>query len=257
MQGKIISFSNHDGQGAIIADDGIQYAFNSRSWTEQNLPKAGDNVVFTFDSMSGINAMSYQTSASQVTTPPPIPSHLTNNSRHSTTPPSLQKVTPNHNTTPSQAFNSQHSNYNTNNSNANNQQNGSTEALYTEENNYNIIDWTKKVILNNYANFSGRARRKEYWLFYVGYIILSIVASIIDVILGTEDYGLFQGVLGLALFIPSVAVTARRLHDTDRSGWWQLLWLIPIIGWILLIIWLATETSPQNNRWGSPAKYIQ
>ena len=130
-----------------------------------------------------------------------------------------------------------------------------TAVELKDEENYNLLDWSMKC-MRKYVDFSGRARRKEYWLFYVGYIILSIIASIIDVILGTNDYGLFQGVLGLALLIPSLAVTARRLHDTGRSGWWQLLWLIPVIGWILLIIWLATDTSPQDNRWGAPAKRV-
>lgn len=244
MQGKIIGFNEYENSGNIIADDGIQYVFNGNVWVEQQAPKAGDNIDFTFNDSGSINRVFYQTSQSHTNTPPPIHSDLLNNSGQGV-PPSLHKPSQDRYAPPLQ---------NSNNHHANNGQNSALDALYAEEENYNIIDWTKKVILNNYANFSGRARRKEYWLFYVGYTILSIIAVIIDLIVGTGDYDLFQSILGLALLVPSLAVSARRLHDTNRSGWWQLLWFIPIIGWIILLIWLATDTSSESNRWGPPAR---
>ncbi len=115
------------------------------------------------------------------------------------------------------------------------------------EEQFNMIDWFVKC-LKNYATFTGRARRKEYWYFVLVQFIILIVAQIIDAILGTEF--VFYAIVALALFIPSLAAAVRRLHDTGRSGWWFLIALIPLIGTILLIIWLASDTKQENNQWG-------
>lgn len=74
--------------------------------------------------------------------------------------------------------------------------------------------------------------------------------------IGTGDEAISPLILALVFFIPTIAVATRRLHDTGRSGWWQLLWFIPIIGWIVLVVFLAQQTSPQNNQWGLPAKRV-
>lgn len=114
-----------------------------------------------------------------------------------------------------------------------------------------MIDWFVKC-LKNYANFTGRARRKEYWFFALVQFILLVIAQIIDAILSTDF--IFYMIAALALFIPSLAAAVRRLHDIGRSGWWFLIALIPLIGTILLIVWLATETKQETNQWGQPAK---
>lgn len=119
------------------------------------------------------------------------------------------------------------------------------------EEQFNMIDWFVKC-LKNYTTFTGRARRKEYWYFVLVQFIILIVAQIIDAILGTEF--VFYAIVALALFIPSLAAAVRRLHDTGRSGWWFLIAIIPLIGTILLIIWLASDTKQENNQWGQPAK---
>ena len=116
---------------------------------------------------------------------------------------------------------------------------------------FNMLDWFVKC-LKNYANFSGRARRKEYWFFTLVQFIILVITQIIDAILSTDF--VFYAIAALVLFIPSLSAAVRRLHDTGRSGWWFLIALIPLIGTILLIIWLATETKPENNQWGQPAK---
>lgn len=123
--------------------------------------------------------------------------------------------------------------------------------LNQSEENYNIVDWTVKV-LKNYVNFEGRARRKEYWLYTLAIFITIIIAMILDNILGTGF--LLYAIVVLGTFLPSLAVGIRRLHDTNRSGWWYLICLIPLIGPILLIIWLASETTREPNQWGPPAK---
>jgi len=121
------------------------------------------------------------------------------------------------------------------------------------EANYGIIDWFKKA-LRNYVNFSGRARRKEYWYFVLAHFVLIIIAMILDsIILGSET-GLFYIIVAFGLFLPGLAVTVRRLHDTSRSGWWFLLSLIPLIGSLILLIFLASDTKRETNQWGPPAK---
>ena len=101
---------------------------------------------------------------------------------------------------------------------------------------------------SNYANFQGRALRSEYWFFVLGVALIGTVATLID------DFGLGYPVLGtivsLGTIIPSLSVAARRLHDTDRSGWWQLLVFVPLIGAIVLIVWYATAGTPGTNRFG-------
>lgn len=109
-----------------------------------------------------------------------------------------------------------------------------------------------RSVLTQYANFTGRARRSEFWWFYLASILASIVAAIIDSIIG---FPLFQIVVGLGLIVPQFAVGARRLHDTGRSGWWQLIALVPLVGIILLIVWWATDGDPAPNQHGPSPKY--
>jgi len=121
------------------------------------------------------------------------------------------------------------------------------------ENNYNIADWFKKG-LRNYINFSGRARRKEFWYFTLAQFILMIIAMVLDAIIFNSETGLFYMLVAFGLFLPSIAVGLRRLHDTSRSGWWLLISLIPLIGTIVLLVFFASDTKPEANRWGLPAK---
>jgi len=112
--------------------------------------------------------------------------------------------------------------------------------------------------LRKYAVFSGRSRRKEYWFFVLFVVIISIVLSIIDALIGAYDgssgVGLLSGIFSLAVLIPGIAVSVRRLHDTDRSGWWILLGLIPIIGHIILIVFYVQDSTPGTNRYGPNPK---
>jgi uncharacterized membrane protein YhaH (DUF805 family) len=120
-----------------------------------------------------------------------------------------------------------------------------------------------RTCLSKFVDFSGRARRSEYWYFALFTFLVGIVTSILDAILGT-DYdntsgGLVNTLGSLVLFLPSLAVGVRRLHDTGRSGWWILIGLIPIIGWIVLIVWFCTDSKPDNqygpNPKGAPGTY--
>ncbi|NDW23134.1 DUF805 domain-containing protein [Alteromonas hispanica] len=104
--------------------------------------------------------------------------------------------------------------------------------------------------LKHYADFTGRARRTEYWMFFLFYIIFYVVCATISYALGFEA---LTAIFSLALLIPSLSVGARRLHDTGRTGWWQLLNLIPIIGTIVLIIFFAQDSS-EDNKYGPNPK---
>jgi uncharacterized membrane protein YhaH (DUF805 family) len=104
----------------------------------------------------------------------------------------------------------------------------------------------------NYANFHGRANRGEYWWWVLATFLIGAGLGIIDRALFGADTSvtLLSGLWSLATLLPSLAVGARRLHDIDKSGWWQLIWLIPVVGWILLIVWFAQRGEDHPNRFG-------
>jgi uncharacterized membrane protein YhaH (DUF805 family) len=104
--------------------------------------------------------------------------------------------------------------------------------------------------LSQYATFTGRARQSEYWYFALAILLASVAADIIDSFV--IRHAVLQTIVSLGTFLPSVAVACRRLHDTDRSGWWQFLICIPLIGAIILIVWLASRGTEGHNRFGNP-----
>ncbi|WP_329569681.1 DUF805 domain-containing protein [Kitasatospora sp. NBC_01266] len=108
------------------------------------------------------------------------------------------------------------------------------------------------AVLKNYVGFSGRARRREYWMFTLVGVIISFVLQIVDSAAGTND--VLGAIYTLAVLLPSLAVLFRRLHDTGRSGWWALFFLIPIVGWIVLIVFTATDSQPGTNKYGPNPK---
>src|SRR3954451_25317673 len=99
-------------------------------------------------------------------------------------------------------------------------------------------------VLKKYAVFSGRARRQEYWMFFLFNLIIAIVLAVGGRIIGTS---ILSAVYSLAVLLPGLGVAVRRLHDTDRSGWWILIGLIPLVGAIILIVFLASEGKQQPN----------
>jgi uncharacterized membrane protein YhaH (DUF805 family) len=112
-------------------------------------------------------------------------------------------------------------------------------------------------VLRKYAVFTGRARRKEYWMFILFHIIIFVALSIIGNIAGlggVGQLGLFSTLYMLAVLIPSLAVAVRRLHDTGRSGWWLFIALVPIIGAIVLLVFYATDGQPGDNQYGPNPK---
>lgn len=121
-----------------------------------------------------------------------------------------------------------------------------------------MIEWYKKVVFQNYANFNGRARRSEYWYFLLMNMICAITAMIIDNVIGIKieplPYGYIYLAYVLAVFFPGLAVAVRRLHDIGKSGWYLLISFIPVIGAIWLIVLFCKEGDPGANDYGSDPK---
>ena len=119
------------------------------------------------------------------------------------------------------------------------------------------VSWHLEA-LKKYAVFSGKSRRKEYWYFVLFNLIVGIVLALIDMLLGTfssaSNIGLLSGIYSLAVFIPSLAVTVRRLQDIDRTGWWIFINLIPLIGTVVLLVFAVTDDTPGSNRYGPNPK---
>ena len=132
-----------------------------------------------------------------------------------------------------------------------------------QESDYNMIDWWKKVAFRNYANFSGRARRAEYWYFILGNFVL-IIAFYILAIVGVSNENIGLSILGnvvylviaLGFFIPGLAVAVRRLHDINKSGWYYFIVLIPLIGAIILLVWFFTDGDRFTNNYGADPKNL-
>ena len=119
------------------------------------------------------------------------------------------------------------------------------------------MNWYLEV-LKKYAVFGGRSRRKEYWYFFLFNILISIVLMIIDGLTGTlsleAGMGLLGGIYALAVLIPGIAVTVRRLHDTNHSGWWLLIVLVPLIGAIVMLVFMVKDSQPGENQHGPSPK---
>jgi len=98
----------------------------------------------------------------------------------------------------------------------------------------------------NYINFSGRATRAEYWWWFLFIVVTGVVLAIID---GVTGIGVLLNIFNLATLIPGLALGARRLHDIGKSGWWQLLWLAIIVGWIIMIVWYCKPGNQLGNKY--------
>ena len=141
------------------------------------------------------------------------------------------------------------------------------------------MKWYIKV-LKNYANFKGRARRKEYWMFvlinfiiYIAFMILIIIIEVISGVIYVSDlkiiitslmtlftvtpFSVILSLYVLAILVPSLAVSVRRLHDIGKSGWFILISLIPIVGNFILIFWFSEEGMPEANEYGEVPKLAE
>lgn len=113
------------------------------------------------------------------------------------------------------------------------------------------MEWYLKV-LKQYVDFQGRARRTEYWMFTLFSFLAAVILGILENIIGLNS--VLTGLYSLATLLPSLGVGVRRLHDTNRSGWWLLIGLIPLIGGIILIVFMCLDSEPGDNKYGPSPK---
>lgn len=110
------------------------------------------------------------------------------------------------------------------------------------------MHWFLDPIKNHYFDFDGRVARKPFWMYILMYVIVVVVANIVLSIVGLE---MLAPLISLALLLPSLGITARRLHDTGRSGWWQLIGLVPLLGLIVMIYFTVQDSEPGANMYGA------
>ncbi|MFD7097640.1 DUF805 domain-containing protein [Streptomyces xanthophaeus] len=110
-------------------------------------------------------------------------------------------------------------------------------------------------VLKKYAEFSGRARRQELWMFVLCNIAVALLVLLVDTLLGANL--ILYWIYALAVVVPSIALAVRRLHDIGKSGWWYFIGLIPLVGGIWLIVLFATEGQPQANEYGPSPKAVR
>lgn len=115
------------------------------------------------------------------------------------------------------------------------------------------MNWYMEV-LKKYAEFNGRARRTEYWMFFLFNLIISFVLGFIEGLMGGA--GIIGMLYALAVLIPGIAVSVRRLHDTDRSGWWLLIAFVPLVGAIVLLVFMVQDSNPSANEHGDNPKAV-
>ncbi|HBK56024.1 MAG TPA: DUF805 domain-containing protein [Xanthomonadales bacterium] len=119
------------------------------------------------------------------------------------------------------------------------------------------MEWFMQA-LRKYAVFSGRARRKEYWFFMLFSVLISIALMVLDTSIGlATDGGIYLGfylLFSLAILLPSLAVAVRRLHDGDRTGWWVLIGFVPLIGALVLLVFMVQDGTRGDNQYGPDPK---
>ena len=120
------------------------------------------------------------------------------------------------------------------------------------------------ILTNKYVDFNGRARRKEYWMWTLYYTIVLLFAMVLDNVLGLNfellgqdlGYGWLYVTIGITHLIPGLGIVVRRLHDVGKSGWFYLIILIPLIGFIWILVLFCTDGVKEDNKWGSNPKLI-
>ncbi|QSN61669.1 MULTISPECIES: DUF805 domain-containing protein [unclassified Caballeronia] len=115
-----------------------------------------------------------------------------------------------------------------------------------------FFDAIRVALFEKYATFNGRASRSEYWFFQLLSLVIAIVATVLSETKNDSPIAVWtMCIIGFALLLPGLAVTVRRLHDTDRSGWFYLIACVPLVGSILLLFWSCERGTPGVNRYGS------
>ncbi len=233
MKGKILDFSVAQGGGLILGSDGTRYLFNADQWHGQSLPKVGQDVDFNIDDAHKAIDIYPDVYA--------VPAQ-------SQTGVKLDEI----GTKVNDSFNKFATDIN-----------NSLIKINSKETPATFVDYAVQAVTKNFANFNGRARRKEYWGTMLVYIIVAVILSMLmNITFWISEYlsyffVLVASIFYLATIVPILALTVRRLHDIDKSGWWYLISLVPIIGGIWLLILLCTEGTRGDNRFGADPKAVE
>lgn len=209
MKGRILDFSIQTNTGVITGEDHKRYSFVGSEWKETQAPVRGYEVDFE------INAEGQATGVYLEITTNPIPAivNTPTQSNSSYTAPASQE--------------SSHK---------------AKEAFRKWEQGEDNYQQAIFTCFKKFADFKGRARRREFWYFELFCVLLSLLLSFMNEDLATLAM--------LVTLIPNIAVNVRRLHDIDRSGWWMLIALVPIVGVLLLLFWATQEGNPTANQYG-------
>jgi uncharacterized membrane protein YhaH (DUF805 family) len=116
-----------------------------------------------------------------------------------------------------------------------------------------LVSYFKRVVLEKYADFTGRARRSEYWWFTLANIVAVIILLVLVAV--SNIFWVLYAIYAIGLIVPSIAVTVRRLHDTDKSGWWIFIALVPFVGGIILLVFMCIDSTRGPNQFGPSEKY--
>ena len=108
-----------------------------------------------------------------------------------------------------------------------------------------------RSVLSQYVGFSGRASRSEYWIWWGFLVVVYFAVAATALLIGTTGYVVLS-LVALVFLLPNLAVTVRRLHDTGRSGFWLLIVLVPLVGVIILLVFLLLDSQTEPNKWGPP-----
>ncbi len=233
MKGKILDFSVAQGGGLILGSDGTRYLFNADQWHGQSLPKVGQDVDFNIDDAHKAIDIYPDVYAAPAQSQSAV---------------KLDEIGSKVN----DSFNKFATDIN-----------NSLVKINSKETPATFVDYAVQAVTKNFANFNGRARRKEYWGAMLIYIIVAVILSMLmNITFWISEYlsyffVLVTSIFYLATIVPILALTVRRLHDIDKSGWWYLISLVPIIGGIWLLILLCTEGTRGENRFGADPKSLE
>lgn len=118
-----------------------------------------------------------------------------------------------------------------------------------------FFDYWKRCVTKDYANFSGRARRSEYWGFMLCFLPVSFVLYFLARLTDSSIFSILYSIWALALLLPQLGVNVRRLHDIGKSGWYILVGLIPLVGAIILLVWACQDSQFGDNQYGPSPKF--
>lgn len=240
MKGKILDYSIQTSTGIIRAENQQRYSFSGSAWKEQQAPMRGMHVDFEIDAQDQVIDIFIDASDLEPAiqpSPTAVISDTVSKETHA------DNLSTSSDPLSSASLSHTHSQYSSSTDDQH-------QNLLANESKYSMMDWVMKC-LRNYINFTGRARRKEYWFFQLWYAILGFVMLVLGDAFHWGD-NLFL-IATLLVALPAIAVSAHRLHDINRSGWLVLLNLVTIVGVLIVTFFFMIKEGDQTTNSYGPA----